>query len=139
MRIRKIGSRKAVIGGVLVLVAIGAALGAFAASGRSDTPPAPPTFAALGNGNPVASLPSTVQEFVDRASPIIRMNPATASTRVFLLRSSMGPTALDAYAFANDTGQPCFFVPTEGGLCETTTQTSTPDFYWQVGGGNGGN
>jgi hypothetical protein len=50
----------------------------------------------------------------------------------------MGATALAAYAFVDNQGRPCIYVPTEAGICATSPQPPTPGFYWWIGGGDGG-
>jgi hypothetical protein len=135
---------KVIIGGLVIVVAVVAAVVAFVGRGESSVLGAPPTFSALSNGQavPAVSLPSDVERFINLAAPDMGMTPATASTRVHLIRSSMGAAGLDMYAFADNVGRPCFDVPTEGGTCDSDSsdsQTATPGFYWLLGGGDGGN
>jgi hypothetical protein len=140
MRTWRIVSRNWTVLIALVIAATAAMLGVFVAPGHSVTPQVPPV-AALTTGNAVApaSLPADVQRFINLVAPTAGVDAATLSQRVFHLRSSMGPRALDLYAFADNSGRPCFVVPTEGGTCAFGSQTDAPALLWQIGGGNGGN
>jgi hypothetical protein len=119
----------------------GAALGIVVAAGGSGAAPAAPvTFSAVTDGKalPVASLPRFVQGFIDHVAPLMGMQAARASRGVRLVRRSMGTADFAMYAFLDDRGRPCFYVPKYGGICATTLQSSVPGFYWLIGGGGEG-
>ncbi len=85
-----------------------------------------------------SSLPGSVQRFVDGVAPVMQMSAATAIGRVHLVRRSMGAAGLSIYAFLDLAGRPCFYVPTDGGICATIPHTSPPGFHWLIGtNGNG--
>jgi hypothetical protein len=127
--------------GATALHVTGAAPGSQVTTGRpGGAPAARVIFSALTHGKPlpVASLPRSVQGFIDHVAPMMGMKVATASRRVRLVRTSMGRADFSMYAFLSRRGRPCFYVPRFGGICATTLRSSLPGFYWLIGGGGGG-
>lgn len=138
---RLVKSKRVIMAALAVAAAIGVTLGVLAAPGRSVSPQGPFTFAALTNGSPVASasLPADVQTLISLVAPKTGEDASTLSQNVHLVRQSLGPKGLDVYAFEDNSGDPCFDVPAEGGTCGFSAESQTPGLYFRIGGGNGGN
>ena len=107
---------------------------------RTASGPSLATFSAVTRGSALSSgsLPSDVQSFVSQAAQAMGISTATASTRIHYVRGSMGTAGLDMYAFVDDLGRPCFYVPTFGGACETISNTTPHGFEWLIGGSDVG-
>lgn len=140
----RVSGPKLLAAGLVVTVAAGAGLGFVVGFGRStdvasadqaDAHAVTVKFSALTHGKPVpaGSLPSPVLHFLNDAAPVVGLTLETASRRVHLLRKSMGSARLDIYAFTDRLGRPCFFVPTDGGMCATIPNASPPSFDWIIG------
>jgi hypothetical protein len=128
---------------VMVAVAAGAALVAqLARSGSASRPPSPGVsagVAALDRLPAATDVPQSVVQFVDFVAPQRDSDPQQALARIRRLRSGLGKTHADLYAFRSGTGAPCFILVGEVGACARSATDGTPGLQWTIGGGMPGN
>jgi hypothetical protein len=91
----------------------------------------------LSSGRAPATVPATVGAFVAFASTATNTPRQVALSRLRLLRQDVGARRGDVYAFASDTGGPCFILTGQGGACAVSA-SGTRGFTWTLGGGEAG-
>jgi len=130
--------RKAVLaGGVSAALAM-VAIVVFAGHGSANQPPPPGVSAGVSSLErlpPEAVLPPSVARYVDMASRVRSTDPAQARARVRKLRSHLGTTNADLYAFRTNGGSTCFILVGEVGLCPKSASDGSPGLQWTIGGG----
>jgi hypothetical protein len=80
-------------------------------------------------------LPPPVARYVDYVSRLRATDPAQAKARVRKLRSHLGATNADLYAFRTSGGSTCFILVGEVGLCPKRATDGSPGLQWTIGGG----
>ena len=113
-----------------------------ARSGSAGRPPSPGVsagVAALDRLPPATNVPQSVVQFVDFVAPQRGSDPKEALARIRRLRSSLGKTHADLYAFRSGTGAPCFILVGDVGACARSATDGTPGLQWTIGGGMPGN
>jgi hypothetical protein len=138
MRARGRGRRLAVVSAAVAGAA--ALVVGFAGHGSAGQQPPPGVSAgvsALKRVPPKANLPAPVVRFVNTAASARATNPQQALTRVRKLRSKLGTTRADVYAFENAAGAPCFILVGHVGLCPASPSDGNPGLQWTIGGGYG--
>jgi hypothetical protein len=137
MRLRVIRKKKLLFAFVLAAAAASTAAGVLAAVGSAPHPP--PGISAgvssLERIPPVATLPPRVARFVDFAARARGMDPEHAKTRVRKLRTHLGKTGADLYAFESSGGGACFILVGQVGLCPKRASDGSPGLQWTIGGG----
>jgi hypothetical protein len=118
----------ATIAGTVILVARGSA-------GEAPPPGVSAGVSALDRLPTQASLPAPVVRFIEVASRARATDPEAAKLRVRKLRSALGKTRSDLYAFENASGAPCFILVGQVGLCPKSASDGSPGLQWTVGGG----
>jgi hypothetical protein len=138
MRARRKGRRFGVLAAALAGAA--ALVVGFAAHGSASRQPPPGVSAgvsAMKRVPPEANLPAPVIRFVNAAASARATDPRQALTRVRKLRSKLGTTRADVYAFENAAGAPCFILVGHVGLCPASPSDGNPGLQWTIGGGYG--
>jgi hypothetical protein len=83
-----------------------------------------------------ANVPADVLSIVRRTASVTGGDEAVAVTSLRLLRSNLGVTHSDFYAFRPSTGNAvCSFVTGRGGVCPTASSSTTSGIEWAIGGG----
>jgi hypothetical protein len=122
-----------------VLVGLGA-LGVFAvthASGGSTSGGVSAGVAAMADLPPVASLSPDVQRWVESSAAAMGTDPVEARARVRTLRTGLGATHSDVYAYTTATGATCFDVTEQAALCPRDAAAGPRGIQWLTGGGFG--
>lgn len=83
-----------------------------------------------------ANLPPRVVRFVEFAAAARATDPEQAKTRVRRLRSHLGSTDADLYAFQTSGGATCFVLVGEVGACPKSANDGSPGLQWTIGGGH---
>jgi hypothetical protein len=137
MRLRLIRKKKLLVGFVLAAAVASTAAGVLGAVGSAPHPP--PGISAgvssLERIPPVATLPPRVVRFVEFAARARGMDPEQAETRVRRLRTHLGKTGADLYAFESNGGGACFILVGQVGLCPERASDGSPGLQWTIGGG----
>ncbi|HEX6699370.1 MAG TPA: hypothetical protein VF101_01420 [Gaiellaceae bacterium] len=124
---------------VALAAAAAASAGAVVANAvlADDPPPAGVSagVSSLVRLPPVSALPRPVARFVEVSARARATDPEGAKRRVRRLRSDLGTTHADVYAFANSAGAPCFILVDEVGLCPARPTDGSPGLQWTIGGG----
>jgi hypothetical protein len=108
-------------------------------AGRAPSPGVSAGVAALDRLPPATDVPQSVVQFVDFVAPQRGSDPKQALARVRRLRSGLGKTHADLYAFRSGAGAPCFILVGEVGACARSASDGTPGLQWTIGGGMPGN
>jgi hypothetical protein len=137
MGLRLIRNKKLLFALVLAAAAASTAAGVLAAVGSAPHPPAGVSagVSSLERLPPVTTLPPRVAHFVDVAARARGMDPEQAKTHVRKLRTHLGATGADVYAFASSRGAACFILTGEVGLCPESASDGSPGLQWTIGGG----
>jgi hypothetical protein len=136
MRRRLIPKKKLVFALVVLAAAASTAAGVLAAMGSAPPPPGVSAgVSSLERLPAVATLPPRVAHFVDVAASARGMDPAQAKTRVRELRTDLGTTHADVYAFASSRGAACFVLTGQVGICPESASDGSPGLQWAIGGG----
>jgi hypothetical protein len=134
---RLIRRRKLLLAAALSVAAASTAAGVLAAVGTTPKPPAGVSagVSSLHSLPPVTSLPPRVGRFVEVAARARGMDPEQVKARVRKLRSNLGKTGADLYAFESDRGAACFILVGQVGLCPESATDGSPGLQWTIGGG----
>jgi hypothetical protein len=108
-------------------------------AGRAPSPGVSAGVAALDRLPPATDVPQSVVQFVDFVAPQRDSDPKQALAHIRRLRSGLGKTRADLYAFRSGTGAPCFILVGEVGACARSATDGTPGLQWTIGGGMPGN
>jgi hypothetical protein len=127
---KKIWSFLFVISAAVIAVAGGAS-----SASLGEPPGVSAGVAALGSGGVAQTLPGDVSAWVNHAGSASGTDPAAARANVHLLRSSLGGSKVDLYAFQSKSGATCFLLRTELGLCPVSPSAGDPGIQWAVSGG----
>jgi hypothetical protein len=134
---RVIPKKKLLFALVLVAAAASTAAGVLAAVGSGSHPP-PGVSAGVSSLErlpAVATLPPRVAHFVDVAARARGMDPEQAKSRVRKLRTHLGKTGADLYAFESSRGAACFILVGQVGICPESASDGSPGLQWTIGGG----
>jgi hypothetical protein len=83
-----------------------------------------------------SNLPAAVLSVVRRTASVTGGDEAVAVASLRLLRSNLGVTHSDFYAFRPSAGHAvCSFITGRGGVCPTASSSSPPGVEWSIGGG----
>jgi hypothetical protein len=137
MRLRLIRNKKLLFALVLAAAAASTAAGVLAAVGSAPHPP-PGVSAGVSSLDrlpAVATLPPRVAHFVDVAAGARGMDPEQAKIRVRELRTNLGTTGADVYAFESSRGAACFILTGQVGICPASASDGSPGLQWTIGGG----
>jgi hypothetical protein len=135
--VRLTRNRKLLLAAAFLVAAASTAAGVVAAV-RSNAHPPPGVSAGVSSLErlpAVSTLPPRVAHFVDVAAQARGMDPTRAKTRVRKLRSDLGKTHADLYAFRSDTGAACFVLVGQVGVCPASASDGSPGLQWTIGGG----
>jgi len=135
--VRLTRNRKLILAAALPVAAASTAAGVLAAVGSNAQPPPGVSagVSSLERLSPVSTLPPRVARFVEVAARARGMDPEQMKTRVRRLRSDLGKTGADLYAFESDTGAACFVLVGQVGLCPQSASDGSPGLQWTIGGG----
>jgi hypothetical protein len=113
--------------------------GVLAIRGSANQPPPPGISAgvsALERLPAASNLPPRVVRFVEFAAAARATDPEQAKARVRRLRSHLGRTDADLYAFRTSGGATCFVLVGEVGACPKSANDGSPGLQWTIGGGH---
>jgi hypothetical protein len=83
-----------------------------------------------------ANVPADVLSVIRETASATGGDGAVAVASLRLLRSNLGVTHSDFYAFRPSAGKAvCTFVTGRGGVCPTAASSSPPGIEWAIGGG----
>jgi hypothetical protein len=129
-----------VVGVALVAaVVVAVQLASSGSAGREPPRGVSAGVSALDRLPPAKSVPASVEQFVRFVAPQRGSDPAQALAQVRRLRSDLGKTHADLYAFRSGTGAPCFLLVGDVGACAQSATDGTPGLHWAIGGGMPGN
>ncbi|HXQ86446.1 MAG: hypothetical protein WCE47_14000 [Gaiella sp.] len=83
----------------------------------------------------VSNLPPKVQAWLTYDSTLSGTDPTQARASVRRLRSTLGTTQSDVYAFRSRSGATCYLITGRTGSCPQDASRGTPGFQWTIGGG----
>jgi hypothetical protein len=134
------GKQRRVVAGAIALAAVAAASTAAVVAHAVSADDPPPAGVSAGVSSlvrlpPVATLPRPVARFVEFSARTRATDPNEAKRRVRKLRSDLGTTHADVYAYTNAAGAPCFILVGEVGLCPARPTDGSPGLQWTIGGG----
>jgi hypothetical protein len=138
--VERLRLRKRLIVPAIALIAAAVTGGIFAIRGSANQPPPPGVSAgvsALGRLPAEATLPAQVARFVEFAADARATDPGQAKAGVRRLRSHLGRSDADLYAFRTSGGAACFVLVGEVGACPKTASDGSPGLQWTIGGGHG--
>jgi len=122
-----------------VAALVGVRLAASGSAGREPPPGVSAGVSALDRLPPAGAVPPEVVRFVRAVAPQRGTDPDRALAQVRKLRTGLGVTHADLYAFRSATGAPCFILLGEVGLCPRSATDGSPGLQWTIGGGMPGN
>jgi hypothetical protein len=131
--------RKRLLVPAIAVFAAAFAGGMLAVRGSANQPPPPGVSAgvsALERLPAASNLPPQVVRFVEFAATARATNPEQAKARVRRLRSHLGRTDADLYAFRTSGGATCFVLVGEVGACPKSADDGSPGLQWTIGGGH---
>jgi hypothetical protein len=118
---------------------VGVRLAGSGSAGQEPPPGVSAGVSALDRLPPARAVPSEVVRFVRAVAPQRGTDPERALRQIRRLRTGLGKTRADLYAFRSATGAPCFILVGEVGLCPRSATDGTPGLQWTIGGGMPGN
>ena len=92
---------------------------------------------ALDRLPPASNVPADVVRFVQFVAPQRGIDPKRALAEIRRLRSNLGATHADLYAFRSGRGAPCFVLVDQVGACARSAADGSPGLHWTIGGGYG--
>jgi hypothetical protein len=132
--------KSAVLAGALLVLSASVVAGVLASHSSANQPPSPGVSAgvsSLARLPAQASLPPAVVRFVEFAATQRGTDPEQAKARVRKLRSDLGTTGADLYAFRTRSGSTCFILVGQVGSCPASPADGSPGLQWTIGGGYG--
>ena len=132
--------KSVVLVGAFLALSASVIAGVLASHGSANQPPSPGVSAGVSSltSLPVqADLPPAVVRFVDFAARQRGTDPEQTKARIRKLRSDLGTTRADLYAFRTKSGATCFILIGQVGSCPASPAAGSPGLQWTIGGGYG--